>query len=65
MRYRQYSVVELKALDEIMHEFGEVRYDNDFNIEKEFYDRTGEVRKSGPLYMCCWRIKHGYYGDIA
>jgi len=62
MNLRQYSEHELKAIVEIAREHGGViKYANNFDIEREFFVRTGLRRASGALYMCHWRIQHGYY----
>lgn len=61
---KRYSIGELKALEGILEDFGNIQYINNFDIEREFFLRCGKVRKSGPLYMAAWRLKKGYYSNM-
>lgn len=61
---KNYSDKELRALRDIIREYGHLSYDSSFkgfDIEKEFESRTGSHRASGPLYMAAWRIEKGQY----
>jgi len=61
---RKYSREELEALKSISEDHGSICYCNEYDIEKEFYDKTGGKRKSGPLYMAAWRINNGIYDHL-
>lgn len=61
---KSYSKEELFALIEIESEYGPIRYINQFDLEREFFIRTGSRRASGPLYMACWRIRKGHYDHL-
>lgn len=64
MAGKRYSKMELHALSSLIETHGHIVYDNNFDIEGEFYDLTGSRRASGSLYMCAWRIEKGYYAHL-
>lgn len=61
---KRYSKRELQALVEIEKEFGQVTYSVPIMLEDAFFNKTGNHRPSGCLYMCLWRIKRGDYDGI-
>lgn len=61
---KRYSKQEILALIDISEKYGNIFYINEFDIEQEFYLRTGNARKSGPLYMAFWRTRNGYYDHL-
>lgn len=63
-RGRRYSKPEIVALRDIEQKNGPIRYINPYDLELEFYERTGVYRESGPLYMANWRRLKGMYDGL-
>ena len=63
-RGRRYVKIEIIALADIELVFGSIHYVNNYDLEREFYERTGVWREGATLYMADQRRLEGKYDRL-
>lgn len=61
---RRFDKVQVGALRDIELLHGSIHYINAYDLEREFYARTGVYRESSSLYMANWRRRQGLYDSL-